>query len=156
MRKIILAALAAATVLPGAAMAQSAAELHRDRQDIREDQRDLRHAYRHGDRQDVRDARGDLRDSRQEYREDWRDYRNAHPNVYARGQWNAPFRYQAWRPGVRLPARYYGGRYVIANPGYYRLPPARGYNRWVRHYDDVLLVNVRTGTVVDVIRGFYR
>ena len=45
---------------------------------------------------------------------------------------------------------------MIADPWRYRLPPARGYQRWVRHYDDVLLVDVRRGVVIQVIRGFYR
>ena len=30
-----------------------------------------------------------------------------------------------------------------------------GYTRWVRHYNDVLLVDYHRGYVVDVIRGFF-
>ena len=37
----------------------------------------------------------------------------------------------------------------------YRLPPAGRWQRWVRHYDDVLLVDTRRGTVIRVIRHFY-
>ena len=27
--------------------------------------------------------------------------------------------------------------------------------RWVRNYDDLMLVDIRRGIVIDVIRGFY-
>jgi Ni/Co efflux regulator RcnB len=43
----------------------------------------------------------------------------------------------------------------VNEPGRYRLPPARGAQRWVRHYDDVLLVDTRRGRVIDVVRNFY-
>ncbi len=129
--------------------------MRNDRQDIREQQRDLRDAQRYGDRRDVRDARGDLRDARQEHREDWRDYRTKNRGTYARGNWRAPFAYQRFRDGAQLRPSYYSSRYYIANPGRYRLPAATGVNRWVRHYDDALLVNVRTGRVIQVINGFY-
>ena len=156
MRKLITLSLLAASLVPAAGMAQtSRGELARDRQEVREDRRDLNRAYRYGDRRDVRDARRDYRDSRQEYREDWRDYRRSHASVYHRGNWHAPFRYQRFVVGHRIRPYYYGPRYVIANPGYYRLPPAFGATRWVRHYDDALLIDIRTGIVRDVIRGFY-
>ena len=37
----------------------------------------------------------------------------------------------------------------------YRLPPAWGPYRWVRYWDDALLVDTRTGMVVDVIYSFF-
>ncbi|MDF2493669.1 RcnB family protein [Sphingomonas sp.] len=167
MRKLIVSLVMAATIAPGVASAQSAAELRRDRQDIREQHRDLRDAQRRGDRRDVRDARQDLRESRREYREDlrdrdrrwarddWRAYRNQNRSLYARGQWRAPFRYNQWRPGVRIAPSYYAQRYWINDPWRYRLPPARANARWVRHYNDVLLVDYRRGVVLDVIPNFY-
>jgi Ni/Co efflux regulator RcnB len=168
MRKLILTALLAATLVPVAANAQSNAELHRDRQDIRKEQRDLQDARRTGDRREIRDQRGDVRDARQEYREDlrdrdrawgrddWRGWRDRNPNRYARGTWNAPFRYTVFRPGLRIAPTYYGSRYVIADPWRYRLPRAGWGQQWARHYNDVILVDTRRGTVVQVIRGFYR
>lgn len=157
MRKTLLTALIMATTLPAmapAAMAQTH-ELRRDRQDIREERRDVRQAQAYGDRRDVREERRDLRDARQEYREDWRDYRRNHRDVYRRGTWKAPFAYQRFNQGVRLRPVYYGSRYYIADPYRYRLPAARGAYRWVRHYDDALLVNVRTGQVAQVYHGFF-
>lgn len=155
MRKIIILALMAATVVPGVASAQSAHEVRQSGREVRKEERDLRQAQRHGDRRDVREAREDVRDARQEYREDWRDYRRTHKSVYARGNWKAPFGYTAWNQGARLKPVYYGSRYYINDPARYRLPPARGNLRWVRHYNDVLLVNIRTGSVVQVHRGFF-
>lgn len=170
MRKLILTALTAAMVLPAAtvpAAAQSRAELRRDRQDIREERRELRQAQRYGDRDDIRDERRDLRRARQEYREDladrnrawgrndWRDWRGRNRALYSRGNWNAPFRYNQFRIGGRIGQPYFGQRYWIADPWRYRLPPVRGAQRWVRHYNDVILVDTRRGIVLDVIRGFY-
>jgi len=166
MRTLLTAALIAAGIVPVAApaAAQSYRELQRDRRDIREERRNLRDAYRYGDRGDVRDARRDLREARQEYREDlrgrygrndWRGWRNDHRDLYARGRWNAPFRYNSFQPGGRIAPAYYGRSYQIADPYRYHLPRAVGPQRWVRHYDDVLLVDTRRGVVVDAVRGFY-
>jgi len=176
MRTLVSAALIAAGVVPLAApaAAQSQRELQRDRRDIREQQRDLNDAYRYGDRGDVRDARGDLHEARQEYREDlrgrygdrgrggrdwgrndWRGWRDGHRDLYARGRWNAPFRYNSFRPGARIAPAYYGRGYWIQDPYRYHLRAGVGPQRWVRHYDDALLVDTRRGLVVDAIRGFY-
>ena len=114
MRKSFIMALMAATVLPVAAQAQSNAELRHDRRDIRQEQRELQDARRHGTRGDVREERRDVRDARQEYREDvrdrnrawgrndWRGWRDRNPGFSARGSWNAPFRYTEIRAGVRI------------------------------------------------------
>lgn len=153
MRKTLLTALLVATVMPAMASAQTP-ELRNNRREIREEQRDLRDAQRYGDRRDVRDAREDLREARQENREDWRDYRARNRTVYARGNWRAPFTYQRFREGAQLRPAYYSSRYYI-NARRYHLPPVSGVNRWVRHYDDALLVNTRNGRVVRVINGFY-
>jgi Ni/Co efflux regulator RcnB len=155
MRKLIILGLLAATVVPSMASAQSYGEARRSEQRVREEQRDLRQAQRYGDRRDVREARRDVRDARQEACEDWQDYRRTHRDVYRGGNWRAPFRYTAWNAGAQLRPTYYGSRYYVANPARYRLPNA-GYNqRWVRHYNDVLLVNVRTGRVITAHRGFF-
>ena len=167
MRKFIILTLMAATALPTAAVAQSNREVRESRRDLREEQRELQDARRHGDRRDVREERRDVREARQELREDrrdrdrrwgrndWSSWRNQNRALYSRGNWRAPFRYNAFRPGLRIGAGYYGPRYYIVDPWRYRLPQA-GYNqRWVRHYNDVLLVDTRRGVVIDVIRNFY-
>jgi Ni/Co efflux regulator RcnB len=174
MRKLLLAGLIAATLAPVAAQAQYSPvtpserrELNRDRQDIREEQRDLNRAYRSGDPRAIRDERGDLRDARREYRDDYRDARrdwgrddwryarDRNRDLYRGYGWRSDYRYQAFRPGVRIGVGYYAPRYVISDYGRYRLPRPAWNQRWVRHYNDVLLVDVRSGFVVDVIRNFY-
>lgn len=170
-KKLILTALIAAVAMPvmapATASAQSRGELRRDRQEIREEQRELRRAQRYGDRRDVRRERRDVREARREYREDlrdrdrrwgrddWRGWRDRNRGIYARGNWRAPFRYYGFRTGARIAPRYYGSRYFINDPWRYRLPPAGRWQRWVRHYDDVLLVDTRRGVVLRVIRNFY-
>ena len=167
MRKLIITALMAAVAVPSVASAQSQGEVNRDRREVRQQERQLDRAYRNGDRRDIRDQREDVRDARQELREDrrdrdrawgrddWRGYRDSNRGLYARGNWRAPFRYTAFRSGIRIAPSYYGSRYYIADPWRYRLR-APGYNqRWVRHYNDVLLVDTRRGIVLDVIRNFY-
>ena len=155
MRKLIILGLMAATVMPGAAMAQSRAEVRDSARELRQEQRDLRDAQRYGSRRDVREERRDVREARQELREDWRDYRRSHREVYRAGNCRAPFRYNRWEVGARIQPTYYSSRYYIADPYRYRLPRAGANLRWVRHYNDVLLVNVRTGRVMEVHRGFF-
>jgi len=59
MRKLILTALIAATVMPVAAQAQSWRDVRHDQRDIREDRRDLQR-----DRRDLREDRRDWREDR--------------------------------------------------------------------------------------------
>jgi Ni/Co efflux regulator RcnB len=167
MRKLILTALMGATLLPTAAMAQSREEIRHDQRRLHEEQRDLGRAYASGDPRAIREQRDDVRDARRELREDvadrnrewrrddWRRWRDHDRGLYARGGWRAPFRYTPFRVGARIAPVYYGPSYYIVDPWRYHLPPARFGTRWVRHYDDVILVDVRRGIVLDVIRGFY-
>ena len=156
MRKFILFGLIAATALPGIASAQTA-ELRRDRQDIREEQRELREAQRYGDRRDIREERQDLREARREYREDWREYRREHRDAYRRPAYRGPrgYRYHRIEAGRRLPPAYFRERYVIADPYRYRLPRPHMNQRWIRYGNDVLLVNMRSGQVNSVYHDFF-
>jgi Ni/Co efflux regulator RcnB len=158
MRTLITAALAATALIPVAASAQSAREVRDSQREVRESQRDLNRAYRYGDRRDVREARQELREDRRELREDWRDYRQSHRDVYRRGGYTGPRGY-AYRPvtvGYRFAPEYYGRRYWINDPYTYRLPrPGFGYQRWVRYGNDVVLVDTRSGRVVQVYNRFF-
>jgi len=157
MRTPIILALMAAVAAPSIAQAQSLHEARQSQREVREERRDLRQAERHGDRRDVREAREDLRDARHEAREDWRDYRQSHRNVYRRPAYVGPrgHVYRPVTPGYRFAPAYYGSRYVITDPWRYRLPAAGGYNRWIRYGNDVVLVNIRTGRVIQVHRAFF-
>ncbi|HZV17978.1 MAG TPA: RcnB family protein [Sphingobium sp.] len=152
MKKLIVASLAALVIIPTTAMAQPAGAAHRDRHDIREAQRDVRDARRdvRDARRDVRDARHDVRDARQDYRRDVRDYNRAHP-------WPAaPFRYKRFTAGTRIQPVYYGNQYVVRDYQRFHWSRPGANQRWVRHYDDALLVNTRTGRVVKVIYNAFR
>lgn len=133
MRKPILWAVLAAIsapVVPVGAFAQSRAEIRHDRREVQEERRELREAKR-------------------ELREDRRDRR--------RSQYVAPYRgwtYRAIAPGAQLRSGFYGSRYFV-DPARYRLRPVGRYQRWIRYGDDLLLVNVRTGRVIQVLRNRY-
>ena len=65
------------------------------------------------------------------------------------------YRAAAWHRGARLPAAYYAPRYVVHNYGAYRLhAPPRGYH-WVRVDNDVVLAAITTGIVMQVINGIF-
>ena len=153
---LLTATILVATLAPVTAQAgTSRGELRRDTSEIREERHDLHQAKRSGNRSDIRDARGEVREAKQEYREDWRDYRNHNRSAFHPARFNAPFGYNSFSIGVNLQPRYYGSRYYVNNYSAYRLP-APGYNlRYVRRYNDLLLVNVRSGKVVNVYRSFY-
>lgn len=156
-RFLITVAAVAATLSTMAAQAQTR-ELQRDRQEVREQKRDLQEAKRYGDRQDVREQRRDVREAKQELREDrrdWRSYKQQNRNAFRGSRFNAPFRYRTFNSGVSIGANYYAPRYRVSNYQNYRLPQPGRYQTYVRHYNDVLLVNTRTGRVVQAYRGFY-
>ncbi|MCW2387432.1 Ni/Co efflux regulator RcnB [Sphingobium sp. B11D3B] len=143
MKKFLLGGLAALTLIPTTAMAQP---YHaQDRQDVREARRDVNDA-----RRDVRDAKRDLRDARWDYRREVRDYNRERP-------WRAaPFKYQSFKAGVTIRPVYYGRNYVVNDWRRFHWDAPRANQVWVRHYDDALLVNTRTGRVVKVIHNAFR
>lgn len=126
MRKLILIGLIAATALPSMADAQ---------------RREIRH-----DRREIRQDRRELNQDRREFRQDRR-----------RAAYVAPYRGWAYRPVVRgyqLRSVFWGPRYVI-DYNLYRLHAPRFYERWIRYGDDLLLVDTRTGRVIEVIPNRY-
>ncbi|OYU02017.1 MAG: hypothetical protein CFE36_07895 [Sphingomonadaceae bacterium PASS1] len=152
--KFLIAAVIATTLTPVAAQAQTR-ELNRDRQEVRQEKRDVQDARRNGERQDVREERRDVREARQEYKEDWREYRQKNRRAFQASRFNAPFRYRTFNTGVSIGASYYAPRYRVGNYANYRLPNPGRNQTYVRHYNDVLLVNTRTGRVIRAYRGFY-
>lgn len=149
--KFLTAGLIAAMMVPAMAQAQTS-ELRRDRHDIAKEQRDLRNAQRHGTHREVRDARHDVRDAKREYREDVRDWRR--DNRYQ--NWRAPFKYQQFRIGSTLRPNYYAPGYRLNYDSRWGLPRTGRNLVYVRHYNDLLLVNVRSGKVVQIYRNHFR
>lgn len=96
---------------------------------------------------------------RQDRRYDWSSYRARYGDRFRAGRYYAPrgwsYGYRPVSVGFFLSGLLYSNNYWLDDPYSYRLPPAYGAMRWVRYYDDALLVDTRDGYVVDVIRDFF-
>lgn len=117
MRKIWLAALAAAVLIPTGASAQS------------DSQRD----------------------------ENWQQFREANEELYRLPAYQAPRgqRYQRTTTGAQLAPAFYAETYYIKDFAAYRLPAPGKSQQYIRYGNDVLLMNIRTGTVLRVYRAFF-
>ena len=164
MKKLILAmamasilftpALASAADRPGDRAERRAERQIERRQDRRIDRRQDRRQQVRNDRQVQRQWN---RNWRQDRRYDYNRYRAQNRGLYRLGRYSSPYgrSYSRLSIGISLNSGYYGSRYQISDPYRYRLPPAYGNFRWVRYYNDAVLVNVRTGRVRDVINNFF-
>jgi len=128
MRKYILGAALLAAALPAAANAQNARDWRHDRHEVREDRREIRE-----DRRELRHDRREMRRDRVAYVAPYGGWRYAPPTV-----------------GFQLRPGFYGQRYWISDYGRYHLAAPRPNLRWVRYGDDLLLVNIRNGRVLQV------
>lgn len=106
--------------------------------------------------------RGDNRrwsnDWRRDNRYNWSQYRTLNRGFYRLPTYYAPYRgygYNRLSIGIFLNSGFYGNNYWINDPWSYRLPPAYGSYRWVRYWNDVILVDTYSGEVVDVIHNFF-
>lgn len=157
MRKLLMAAMAATMLVPVAASAQSYNEVRRDNREIRHDQREVRRDVNRGDYREARRDQREVREDRRDRNQDWRDYRNAHRDQYRRPAYVGPrgYRYRPVAVGYRFAPAYYHSRYWVNDYARYRLP-APGYGRrWVRYGNDVVLINVRNGAVIQVFGSFF-
>jgi hypothetical protein len=98
-------------------------------------------------------------DWRNDRRFDWRGYRDGHRDQYRLGRYVPPrgwsYGYRRFSAGFRIDPFFYASNYWISDPYAYRLPPVWGTYRWVRYYDDALLIDTATGMVVDAIPDFF-
>lgn len=94
---------------------------------------------------------------RNSHRYDWQDWRRRHRSHFHLGLYFDPFGwgYQPYQIGWRLWPNYYSSRYWINDPFEYRLPYAPPGYRWIRYWDDAILVDTFTGEAVDVIHNFF-
>lgn len=161
---------------------ENRADRDEDRGGLRSDRRDWRDYGRRNDayRGDDRGFRNDTqsqwnrgygwqtqrgftpnwnRDWRRDQRYDWQRYRYSNRDLFQGQRYYAPFGwsygYRRFSIGFSLTSVLFDRQYWIDDPYNYRLPPAYGAYRWVRYYEDVLLVDLRTGQVVDAIYGFF-
>jgi Ni/Co efflux regulator RcnB len=103
-------------------------------------------AAQHSDRR--HEVRQDTRHNQQQTRQHNRGW-----TAYA-----APIRNWRYRPvtvGFQLQPAFFGSRYYVSNYGAYQLRAPGRFQRWIRYGDDLLLVNVRTGRVLQVIHNRY-
>jgi len=90
-------------------------------------------------------------------RYDWQRYRYENRGIFHLGPYYAPYRGYYYNPleiGIVLDSLFYNRNYWI-DPGYYDLPPAPPGAEWVRYYNDVVLVDMDSGQVIDVIHDFF-
>jgi hypothetical protein len=137
-----------------------------DRRDWRDDRRGDRRDWRYGNRDDRRDWRYDRRTDRRDWNRGWRndrryawqDWRVRNRSLFRLSPYYSPYRnygYQRFSIGLFLDRLFFDQRYWIDDPFYYRLPPAPPGTQWVRYYNDVLLVDVYSGEVIDAIHDFF-
>jgi hypothetical protein len=111
-------------------------------------------AYGQGFRDGARWDRG----WRNNNRFNWIGHRQANRFLFRPGPYFSPFAGHFYRPvgiGFFLDPLFFQPRFFLNDPWAFRLPPAGDRFRWVRYYEDVLLVDVFTGEVVDVIENFF-
>jgi hypothetical protein len=120
-------------------------------------------------RDNRRDNDRDWRDSNREHRQwdrrwrdnnryNWHNYRDRNRTTFHIGAYYSPYRnynYRRLSIGLFLDSLFYSNRYWISDPWRYRLPEVYGPYRWVRYYDDALLIDTYSGEVVDVIYDFF-
>jgi hypothetical protein len=96
-------------------------------------------------------------DWRRDNRYDWRRWRNRHRSWFNVGIYYDPFGwgYQPYSIGWRMWPNYYSSSFWINDPWEYRLPYAPPGTRWIRYYNDALLVDEWTGEVLDVEYNFF-
>ncbi len=93
--------------------------------------------------------------NRSDFRRSWNHgwagtrYRSTSRYYYPRG-----YSTRHWNIGVRLPSVFYTASYYLNYSTYGLAPPPWGC-QWVRVDSDVMLVDLSTGEVLDVLYGFY-
>ncbi|WP_241491152.1 RcnB family protein [Sphingomonas sanguinis] len=95
---------------------------------------------------------------RRDRRYDWLGWRSLNRGAYHLPRYYAPYGgygYQRFSSGVILEPMFFDQNYWLGDPYAYRLPPAYGSYRWVRYYNDAILVDLRSGLVVDVVYDIF-
>ncbi len=135
---------------------------YREQRAYRDGRQDQRHVYRDRRNDNRFEYRGQRYDNwnnnwRGDRRYNWRDHRQSNRHVYRPGRYHGPrgHSYSRFSIGFTIGASYYSSNYWISDPWSYRLPAVYGPYRWVRYYDDVLLIDIRSGRVVDVEYNFF-
>ncbi|MFM6854823.1 MAG: RcnB family protein [Sphingopyxis sp.] len=182
--QFLIGTIIASMLLPAAAATAQTRELRNDRQEVREEQRELNRARAAGTPAQVREERRERNDAVRELNQDqrahqrqraaqrdhaqtphrapaatraatWQEHRRTHRSAYHAARFTAPFRYRAVRAGSVLSADIWARPYRVANVSRWPIPAAGRGQIYVRHYNDLILVNNRNGHVIRVYRNFY-
>lgn len=96
-------------------------------------------------------------DWRSNSRYNWYNWRLRHRSLFSLGAYYDPFGwgYQPYSIGWRMWPNYYRSSYWLNDPWQYRLPYSPPGTRWIRYYDDAILVDMWSGQVVDIIYDFF-
>ena len=94
---------------------------------------------------------------RHDSRYDWQNYRHHHRSHFHLGFYYDPFGwgYSPFQTGWRMWPSYYNSNFWINDPWSYRLPYAPPGTRWIRYYNDAILVDMWSGQVIDVLYNFF-
>lgn len=94
---------------------------------------------------------------RNDGRYDWYNWRKRNRWLFNLGLYYDPFGwgYQRYNIGWRMWPNYYHSSFWLNDPWEYRLPYAPPGYRWIRYYDDAILIDTWDGRVVDVIYNFF-
>jgi Ni/Co efflux regulator RcnB len=108
----------------------------------------LQSAVESGNLRDIEKLARGARKAGQELRDDRDDF--------ARKHYVAPYgdrSYTALTPGTTLRSSFYSSSYAVAHPDRYSLHKAPRNERWVRYGDDLVLVNMGSGPVLEAASG---
>ncbi|QNA86914.1 hypothetical protein G4G27_10355 [Sphingomonas sp. So64.6b] len=121
--------------------------------------RDNRGGYNGRGGRDYNDRRAWNRDWRRDGRYNWNDRRARDRNAYHLPRYYAPYGwnsgYRRFSIGFTLSSILFNQNYWLDDASYYGLPDAYGEYRWVRYYNDALLVDIYTGEVVDTVYDIF-
>lgn len=133
-----------------------------DRREPRRDRFDDRRDDRAFDGRSASSYRGGQvwnRGWRGDTRYDWSRYRDRNRGAYRLPRYYAPqgagYGYRRFGVGIQLSRSLFGRSYWLDDPYAYRLPPAYGPYRWVRYHGDALLVDLRSGRVIDGVYDIF-
>jgi hypothetical protein len=91
------------------------------------------------------------------WRNNWQGYRDRNRSRFHLPRYIGPrgYAYRRFYPGFSIAPFFYAQQYWIEDPWSYRLPPVSWPLRWVRYFNDAVLIDVRTGQVQDVVYDFF-
>lgn len=95
---------------------------------------------------------------RADNRYNWHAYRTANAMIFRLGHFSAPrgAHYARYDAGQYLPPIHFiSGDFWLKDAVVFHLPPAPTDARWVRYYNDALIIDARTGYIIDAVHNIF-